>query len=75
MYASGGIRSGLGVMLLISLTGAAIVAPRRLALLYAALAAIALLLEQSYWVLAHDAPGRTSCSRGCSRSAASPAPA
>ena len=29
MYASGGIRSGLGVMLLISLTGAAIVAPRR----------------------------------------------
>jgi len=56
MYASGGIRSGLGVMLLISLTGAAIVAPRRLSLLYAALAAIALLLEQGYWVLAHDAP-------------------
>jgi two-component system sensor histidine kinase PilS (NtrC family) len=56
MYASGGIRSGLGVMLLISLTGAAIVAPRRLAYLYAALASIALLLEQGYWVLAHDAP-------------------
>jgi two-component system sensor histidine kinase PilS (NtrC family) len=56
MYASGGIRSGLGVMLVISLTGAAIVAPRRLTLLYAALAAIALLLEQGYWVLAHDAP-------------------
>ena len=56
MYASGGIRSGLGVMLVISLTGAAIVAPRRLAWLYAALAAIALLLEQGYWVLAHDAP-------------------
>jgi two-component system sensor histidine kinase PilS (NtrC family) len=56
MYASGGIRSGLGVMLVISLTGAAIVAPRRLALLYAALAAIALLLEQAYWVLVHDAP-------------------
>ena len=54
MYASGGIRSGLGVMLLISLTGAAIVAPRRLSYLYAALAAIALLLEQGYWVLAHD---------------------
>ena len=30
MYASGGIRSGLGVMLLIALTGAALVAPRRL---------------------------------------------
>src|SRR5262249_13028222 len=49
MYASGGIRSGLGVMLLISLTGAAIVAPRRLAFLYAALATISLLLEQGYW--------------------------
>ena len=56
MYASGGIRSGLGVMLVISLTGAAIVAPRRLSYLYAALAAIALLLEQGYWTLAHDAP-------------------
>jgi two-component system sensor histidine kinase PilS (NtrC family) len=55
MYASGGIRSGLGVMLLISLTGAALVAPRRLSLLYAALAAIALLLEQTYWVLKFDA--------------------
>jgi two-component system, NtrC family, sensor histidine kinase PilS len=56
MYSSGGIRSGLGVMLLISLTGAAIIAPRRLSYLYAALAAIALLLEQGYWVLAHDVP-------------------
>ena len=55
MYASGGFRSGLGVMLVISLTGAAIVAPRRLSFLYAALAAIALLLEQGYWVLVHDA--------------------
>jgi two-component system, NtrC family, sensor histidine kinase PilS len=59
MYASGGIRSGLGVMLLISLTGAAIVAPRRLTFLYAALATIALLLEQAYWVLRHDAPTTT----------------
>jgi two-component system sensor histidine kinase PilS (NtrC family) len=56
MYASGGIRSGLGVMLLISLIGAALVAPRRLSLLYAAIAAIALLLEQTAWVLAYDAP-------------------
>jgi two-component system sensor histidine kinase PilS (NtrC family) len=54
MYSSGGVRSGLGVMLLISLTGAAILAPRRLSYLYAALAAIALLLEQGYWVLAYD---------------------
>lgn len=56
MYASGGIRSGLGVMLLISVTGAAIVAPRRLSYLYAALATIALLVEQGYWVLVHDLP-------------------
>jgi len=56
MFASGGIHSGLGVMLLIALTGAALVAPRLLALLYAALAAIALLLEQGYWVLRFDAP-------------------
>ena len=56
LYASGGIRSGLGAMLLVSLIGTALVAPRRLSLLYAAVAAIALLLEQSYWVLAFDAP-------------------
>lgn len=59
MFASGGIRSGLGIMLLISLIGAAVVAPRRLGVLYAALAAIALLLEQTYWVLAADAPEAT----------------
>lgn len=56
MYASGGIRSGLGVMLLIAITGAALLARRRFAFLYAALASIALLLEQSFWVLVHDAP-------------------
>src|SRR5258708_8043602 len=56
MNASGGGRSGLGVMLVISLIGAAIVAPRRLSFLYAALATIALLLDQAYWVLGHDAP-------------------
>ena len=55
MNASGGIRSGLGVMLVVTLIGAAIVAPRRLSFLYAALATIALLLEQAYWVLGHDA--------------------
>ncbi len=56
MYSSGGLRSGLGVMLLISLVGAALIAPRRLNYLYASLAAIALLLEQGYQVLVHDAP-------------------
>jgi len=56
MHASGGLRSGLGVMLLISLIGAALVAPRRLTYLYAAMATIALLLEQTYWTLVNDAP-------------------
>ena len=56
MYASGGMKSGLGVMLLISLTGAALVAPRRMTYLYAALAAIAVLIEQGYWVLVFDFP-------------------
>ncbi|TMG73449.1 MAG: HAMP domain-containing histidine kinase [Betaproteobacteria bacterium] len=54
MYASSGIRSGLGVMLLISLAGAALVSRGMLVLFYAALASIAVLLEQSYWVLVQD---------------------
>lgn len=54
MYASGGIRSGLGVMLLSSLAGAALVSRGTLMFFYAALASIAVLLEQSYWVLVHD---------------------
>ena len=56
MHASGGISSGLGAMLLISLTGAGLVAPRLLTFLYASLAAIAILIEQSYRVLVLDAP-------------------
>lgn len=59
MFASGGMGSGLGVMLVVSLIAAAIVAPRRLRLFYASLASIALLLQQSYWVLVQDAPVNT----------------
>jgi len=54
-YASTGIRSGLGVMPLISLAGAALVSRGTLMLFYAALASIAALLEQAYWVLVYDA--------------------
>ncbi len=54
MYASGGIRSGLGVMLLVSLAAAALVSRGTLMLFYAALASIAVLLEQVYWVLVLD---------------------
>lgn len=55
MYASGSIRSGLGVMLLVSLAAAGLVGQGRLVLFYAALASIAVLFEQTYWVLGFDA--------------------
>jgi len=54
MYASSGIRSGLGVMLLISLAAAALVSRGTLMLFYAAMASIAVLVEQTYWVLVED---------------------
>jgi two-component system sensor histidine kinase PilS (NtrC family) len=54
MNASSGIRSGLGVMLLISLAAAALVSRGILTLFYAAVASIAVLLEQGYWILKED---------------------
>jgi two-component system sensor histidine kinase PilS (NtrC family) len=54
MYASGGFRSGLAVMLLISLAAASLVSRGRLLLFYAALASIAILLEQTLWTLRGD---------------------
>ena len=54
MYASDGFKSGLGVMLLISLAAAALVSRGALMLFYAALASIAILLEQTYWILVLD---------------------
>ncbi|MFH1605508.1 MAG: HAMP domain-containing sensor histidine kinase, partial [Pseudomonadota bacterium] len=54
MNASDGFRSGLGVMLLISLAAAALVSRGALMLFYAALASIAILLEQTFWVLVFD---------------------
>ena len=54
MNASDGFRSGLGVMLLISLAAAALVSRGTLMLFYAALASIAILLEQTYWILGFD---------------------
>ena len=54
MTASDGFRSGLGVMLLISLAAAALVSRGALMLFYAALASIAILLEQTYWILSFD---------------------
>src|SRR6185436_10913930 len=55
-YASGGISSGLGLLLLTALAGAGLISRGRLALFYAALAALAVLLEHTYQVLRFDAP-------------------
>lgn len=54
LYSSSGIRSGLGVMMMISLAGAALVSRGTLMLFYAAMASIAVLFEQAYWVLVED---------------------
>ncbi|MDQ3026129.1 MAG: ATP-binding protein [Pseudomonadota bacterium] len=55
MYASGGVRSGLGVILLVSLAAAGLITRGRLAYFYAASAAVAVLLEQTFQLWRHDA--------------------
>ncbi len=55
MYASGGVRSGLGVILLVSLAAAGLITRGRLAYFYAASAALAVLLEQTFQLWRHDA--------------------
>jgi two-component system sensor histidine kinase PilS (NtrC family) len=54
MYASGGVASGLGLLLLITLAASSLVAQGRLAMFHAAIATIAVLLEQSYWAWQSD---------------------
>jgi two-component system sensor histidine kinase PilS (NtrC family) len=54
IYASRGITSGLGLLLLTTLAGAGLISRGRLALFYAALASIAVLLEQAYEVLVYQ---------------------
>ena len=51
MHASGGIQSGLGLLLLAPLVATGMVSRGRLAMFHAAMASIALLLEQTYQVL------------------------
>jgi two-component system sensor histidine kinase PilS (NtrC family) len=55
MYASGGVRSGLGVILLVSLAAAGLITRGRLAYFYAATASLAVLLEQTFQLWRHDA--------------------
>jgi two-component system sensor histidine kinase PilS (NtrC family) len=56
MHTSGGIRSGIGVSLLISLAAAGLITRGRLAFFHAAVAAIAVLLEQAFQVWRFDGP-------------------
>jgi two-component system sensor histidine kinase PilS (NtrC family) len=56
LYASSGISSGLGLLLLTTLAGAGLISRGRLTLFYAALASIGILLEQTYEVLKLDVP-------------------
>jgi len=46
-YAGGGLRSGLGIMLLVTLAGAGLVGQGRLVLFYAAMATLGMLCEQT----------------------------
>jgi len=54
LHASGGIRSGLGILLLMPLAAAASVSRGRTSLFFAALATFALLVENTIWVLQYD---------------------
>ena len=53
VYASGGVSSGLGLLLLASLAAAGIISRGRMTLFFAALATVAMLLEQTLEVLLH----------------------
>jgi two-component system, NtrC family, sensor histidine kinase PilS len=55
MHASGGTRSGIGLLLLVSLAAAGLAARGRMTYFHAALAAIAILLEQSWQFVNLDA--------------------
>ncbi len=57
MYASGGLSSGLGLLLLTSLAAAGLVSRGQLTLFFAAIATIAVLLEQTYEVLRFSESG------------------
>src|ERR1700682_1867387 len=58
MYASGGVRSGLGVMLLVSLAAAGLITRGRLVYFPPAFASIAVLVEQLFQTLRFEAPAQ-----------------
>ena len=46
MHASGGVNSGIGMLLVVAIAGASVLSQRRIAVLFAALASLAVLAEQ-----------------------------
>lgn len=54
MHTTGGIQNGLGLLLIITIVIASLVSQGRMALFYAAVASIGLLLEQSYQIIKWD---------------------
>lgn len=54
MFASGGQKSGIAMLLLVVVSGAGLVGQGRMVLFYAALASVAVLLEESWWALVID---------------------
>ncbi|OHC64178.1 MAG: hypothetical protein A3H93_05365 [Rhodocyclales bacterium RIFCSPLOWO2_02_FULL_63_24] len=55
MFASGGQKSGIAILLLVVVAGAGLVGQGRMTLFYAALASVAMLLEESWRALTRDA--------------------
>lgn len=48
MYTSGGIRSGMGMLMIVAVAGTSLLVPGRTALFFAALGSLALLMEEGY---------------------------
>ena len=57
MYSSGGIASGLGLLILVTLAASSLISRGRLAMFHAAIATIAVLLQQSYLSFAFSDSG------------------
>ena len=57
-HASGGIESGLGILIVVSITGGALMLGGRSALLFAALATLAIFAEQFYGSVHEALPPR-----------------
>lgn len=59
MYASGGVQSGLGMLVLVAVAGGSVLSRRRIAFLFASLASVAVLVQQivlawDWWVPVSD---------------------